>query len=337
MASQSVKTKTETDVSVDSTACPECNGDLVIDDVGDRICDDCGLVYDDTNIDRGPEWRNFDDGLVRRNPSRVGAPVSQLYHDKGLSTQIGSVKHDGNGNSISTKKKKKMRRLRKWDSRHKIKSSERGLRFALTEIERMGSALGLSDGVRQTAAVLYRQCFDEDIIVGFAIEAVATACLYISARQYGVPRTLKEFYVVCRLSGGSGNDNPHITLIGRVYREIVSELGLTMDLVDPEKYLDRYITELDLDNRMDIRDDALKFIEAVKSENKHSGVRASSLAATAVYCSAGINDQYRTQLVVCDVSDLSVETLRNRYQEFCDVVGIDTSQLKHSGCVDIFD
>ena len=41
-------------------ACPECEGRLRSTDT-ETVCSECGLVIDEDAIDRGPEWRSFDD------------------------------------------------------------------------------------------------------------------------------------------------------------------------------------------------------------------------------------------------------------------------------------
>ncbi len=42
-------------------ACPECDGRLVSDaEHAETVCEDCGLVVEEDEIDRGPEWRAFD-------------------------------------------------------------------------------------------------------------------------------------------------------------------------------------------------------------------------------------------------------------------------------------
>nr|WP_240145859.1 TFIIB-type zinc ribbon-containing protein [Halococcus salsus] len=44
------------------SACPECSGRIVDDaEHGEAVCDECGLVLSGDALDRGPEWRNFDD------------------------------------------------------------------------------------------------------------------------------------------------------------------------------------------------------------------------------------------------------------------------------------
>jgi transcription initiation factor TFIIB len=81
--------------------CPECDGDLVEDEEhGETVCAECGLVVEEDGIDRGPEWRAFD-SKEKDQKSRVGAPTTNMMHDKGLSTNIGWQDKDAYGNSLS--------------------------------------------------------------------------------------------------------------------------------------------------------------------------------------------------------------------------------------------
>ena len=69
-------------------SCPECSGHLVMDEErGETVCEECGLVVETDEIDRGPEWRAFD-ASEKDEKSRVGAPTTNMMHDKGLSTNI---------------------------------------------------------------------------------------------------------------------------------------------------------------------------------------------------------------------------------------------------------
>ncbi|WP_275264639.1 transcription initiation factor IIB, partial [Halobellus captivus] len=148
--------------------CPECGStDLKTDDErGETVCGDCGLVVDEDSIDRGPEWRAFD-SAERDKKSRVGAPTTNLMHDKGLSTNIGWQNKDAYGNSLSSTQRQKMQRLRTWNERFRTRDSkERNLKQALGEIDRMASALGLPENVRETASVIYRRALDEDLLPG---------------------------------------------------------------------------------------------------------------------------------------------------------------------------
>ena len=45
----------ETDENEDERVCSECGGDLLTEG-GELVCQECGLVAEEQNIDRGPEW-----------------------------------------------------------------------------------------------------------------------------------------------------------------------------------------------------------------------------------------------------------------------------------------
>ena len=201
------------------TVCPECGGRQLVHDYerAELVCQNCGLVIDDDFIDRGPEWRAFDhDQRMKR--SRVGAPMTFTIHDKGLSTMIDWRNRDSYGRAISSKNRAQLYRLRKWQRRIRVSNAtERNLAFALSELDRMASALGLPRNVRETAAVVYRDAVDKNLIRGRSIEGVAAAALYAACRQCSVPRTLDEIAEVSRVSRKE---------IGRTYRFISRELGL---------------------------------------------------------------------------------------------------------------
>ncbi len=41
------------------------------DEHGETVCEDCGLVVESDEIDRGPEWRAFDAARKTRSPASV--------------------------------------------------------------------------------------------------------------------------------------------------------------------------------------------------------------------------------------------------------------------------
>jgi len=126
-------------------SCPECDSTtLTRSSNGSEIsCEDCGLILEEETIDRGPEWRAFN-AAERDNKSRVGAPTTQTMHDKGLTTTIDWKNQDAYGRSLSSEKRSQMNRLRKWQERIRTKDAgERNLQFALSETDRMASALGV--------------------------------------------------------------------------------------------------------------------------------------------------------------------------------------------------
>ncbi|ELZ20192.1 transcription factor TFIIB cyclin-related protein [Halosimplex carlsbadense 2-9-1] len=286
-------------------ACPECSGHLVVDDErGETVCEDCGLVVETDEIDRGPEWRAFD-ASEKDEKSRVGAPTTNMMHDKGLSTNIDWRDKDAYGNSLSSNQRQKMQRLRKWNERFRTRDSkERNLKQALGEIDRMASALGLPENVRETASVIYRRALDENLLPGRSIEGVSTAAVYAAARQAGVPRSLDEINEVSRVEKSE---------IARTYRYVIRELGLEVAPADPESYVPRFASSLELSDEAEHR--ARKLLQNAKEQGVHSGKSPVGLAAAAVYAAALLTNEKTTQAAVSEVADISEVTIRNRYHE----------------------
>ena len=78
---EDVQTETE------SNQCPECDGRVTTNSI-ETVCEDCGLVVDEYQIDHGPEWRRFDND----QRERIGDPLTAARHDRGLSTEIGTTR-----------------------------------------------------------------------------------------------------------------------------------------------------------------------------------------------------------------------------------------------------
>ncbi|MDL5360884.1 transcription initiation factor IIB family protein [Halalkalicoccus sp. NIPERK01] len=295
----------ETTESESTLTCPECGGRLETDtEHGETVCADCGLVVEENEIDRGPEWRAFDSS-ERDEKSRVGAPTTTMMHDKGLSTNIGWQNKDAYGNTLSNRQRQKMQRLRTWNERFRTRNSkERNLKQALGEIDRMASALGLPKNVRETASVIYRRALEEDLLPGRSIEGVATASLYAAARQAGTPRSLDEIVQVSRI------DRMELT---RTYRYVVRELDLEVQPADPESYVPRFASDLELSDEAEHR--ARELLSNAKQSGIHSGKSPVGLAAAAVYAAALLTNEKVTQAEVSEVANISEVTIRNRYKE----------------------
>ena len=283
--------------------CPECGGDLESRE-GETYCDDCGLVVQEGQVDRGPEWRAFNE-QEKEEKSRVGAPTTKMMHDEGLSTNIGWKNQDAYGNQLSAEQREKMERLRTWNERFRTRSSkERNLKQALGEVDRMASALGLPEDVRETAAVIYRRALEEDLLPGRSIEGVATASLYAAARQAGSPRSLSEVAQVSRVEEQE---------FKRAYRYLVRELNLEMKPVNPKQYVNRIISDVDMSE--DVGRIARQLIDCGEQDNVHSGKSPVALAAAAIYAAGLLENEKVTQAEISSAANVSEVTIRNRYRE----------------------
>jgi len=298
---------------VEVRECPECSSLNLVHDYerAELVCGDCGLVVAADFVDEGPEWRAFDhDQRMKR--SRVGAPMTYTIHDKGLSTMIDWRNRDSYGKSISSKNRAQLYRLRKWQRRIRVSNAtERNLAFALSELDRMASALGLPRTVRETASVIYRKAVDKNLIRGRSIEGVAAAALYASCRQCGVPRTLDEVESVSRVSRKE---------IGRTYRFISRELKLKLLPTSPIDYVPRFCSGLKL--KGDVQAKSIEILRQASEKELTSGRGPTGVAAAAIYIASILCGDRKTQREVAEVAGVTEVTIRNRYKELAEELDI---------------
>jgi transcription initiation factor TFIIB len=287
--------------------------DLVRTDEGELMHEPTGLIIEEDNVDRGPEWRAFN-ATERDRKSRVGSPMTQTMHDKGLTTSIDWRNRDASGRQISAEKRSRMERLRTWQERIRTQDAgERNLQLALSEVERMSSAQGVPKSVREVASIIYRRALKEDLIRGRSIEAMATASLYAACRQEGIPRSLDDFVGVARVERRE---------VARAYRYISGELRLALKPVDPAEHVPRFCSELSLPE--DVKRRATRIVDETTAQGLHAGKSPTGFAAAAIYLASMLSDEKRTQSEIADVADVTVVTVRNRYKEQMEAVEIGT-------------
>ena len=245
--------------------CPECQGAVTHTD-GEAACGDCGLVLADQPLNRGPGWCLTDE------QRRTGAPLSAQYANRGLSTWMGTCDRDGNGNRIDSERRSRLRRQRMRQRRAAADANRDTLEPGLKEVSRVCSVLDLPEGVTETASVVYRRAVEEDVLPGWAYESVASAAVYVAARNAGAVRTL---------SAVAERSRRPERRVGRAVRHLQRELGLAVDPPSVTDYVPGVSDDLGLSERMTrLAEDLL---EAAISENVHSGRDPTALAASALY------------------------------------------------------
>ncbi len=298
----------------ETTKCSECGSEHLIRDYerGELVCGDCGVVISEQIIDQGPEWRAFDSAQNEQR-ARTGAPMTMMIHDKGLSTEIGWKNKDSYGKSIPTRNRAQMYRLRKWQRRIRVSNAtERNLAFALSEMERMSSGIGLPRNVRESAALIYRGAVNKNLIRGRSIEGVVAASIYAACRQCNVPRTLDEISAASRVNRKE---------IGRTYRFMARELQMKLNPTSPQDYISRFCSELKLSGETQSR--TLEILKEADERELISGRGPTGVAAAAIYIASILTGERRTQREVADVAGVTEVTIRNRYKELSAKLGID--------------
>ncbi len=294
--------------------CPECAGINLFwnREKGEVVCKDCGLVIEDKMVDFSQEWREFDsDGAEKKR--RTGAPMTYTQFDQGLGTEVGQ---SGDLFKLGSKDRNKFFRLRKWQYRIST-AIERNLKLALAELKRVSSYLNLPKSVEEESARIYTLAGQRGLVRGRSMESVVSGALYAACRRHDVPRTLDE------LSEASGIEKKEI---GRTYRFVARELGITILPSNPADYIARFASALKLSPESQSR--SIEILEDAQKSELTSGRGPTGIAAAALYVSALLHGEKRTQREVADVAGVTEVTIRNRYKELLDKLDLEKEVKK---------
>ncbi len=289
--------------------CSECGStNLFINrEKGEITCRSCGLVVEDRMIDHGQDWRDFEDN-GGNSKSRVGSPMTHTQYDQGLGTSVGQ---SADLNKLGSKSRYKFLRLKKWQDRVGT-AIERNLKLSLSELKRLSSYLKISKSVEEEAAMIYRQAIQRGLVRGRSMESVVSCTLYAACRRHEVPRTLDE------LSGASGIEKKEI---GRTYRFIARELGISILPSNPIDYIARFSSSLKLNPETQSK--AVEILDVAQKRELTSGKGPTGIAAAALYVATLMNGEKRTQREVADIAGVTEVTIRNRYKELIDKLKLD--------------
>jgi len=283
-------------MSTTTSACPECNGSLKQDGC-ETVCTYCGLVVDEDSIDRGPDWRSFEDDDTDR--ARAGAPLTRSRHDRGLSTEI------GHSTRLKGRKRRQMARLRREHRRAQVSSKrDRNQIYAFTEIRRIIGSLGLSEAIRDRSCVLFESAQKAGLLQGRSLEGFAAAAVYATCRTEGVARTVEE---LCRAARASPDE------LRVAYDALNRELGLPTGPIDPREYVPRFATALELPTS--VRTRAEELVDEARAEGIIGGRNPAGVAAACLYTAAQERDVALTQGEAAAAADVTPVTLRGTYRE----------------------
>ena len=287
------------------TNCPECGSPNLVEDydLGEVICQSCGLVLSEHAINRGPEWRAFTKE-EKEQRGRVGIPTSFSIHDKGLSTVIDHVNRDAFGRQLPLARRLEMLRLRKWQIRTRVHSSvDRNLAQAMAELDRLTDRIHVPAPIKERAAVIYRKALDSGLVRGRSIAAIAAASLYAACRHSETPRTLKEVSSASRIRKKD---------VARCYRLLLRELDMKMPVEDPVKCVSKIASKVDISMQTQRR--AFDILKEARKRGMVAGKDPMGLAAASLYVACVLEGEKKTQKEIAEVANVTEVTVRNRYK-----------------------
>ena len=282
-----------------------CNESIKITDfeTGEVICQNCGKVLEDKISNARKDNNSFTNSEYA---SHFGSKSSLRFHDMGLATIIGKFNHDSTGKPIDYKMRPAMKRMRLWDTRsHTKNSSERNLRTALSEMEKLKEKLSLSDALIERSAYIYRKAARAQLVRGRSINGIAGACVYAACREMDVSRTIEDI---------SNNLQGNRSSLAKNYRILFQNLKLTVSVPDPIRCIIKIANNLDIPENT--KREAIHMFDILKEKKLIAGKKPYSVAAAVIYM-AGIKTGVNlSQQKISKVSGITVVTIRNRCKEY---------------------
>jgi transcription initiation factor TFIIB len=293
--------------------CSICGASDFYEDLtrGETICTSCGCVLSEHTIDSGPEWRAFT--TEERNArARVGSPMTLTMADKGLATTIGWSDRDANGRAIKASQRAAIYRMRKWQIRTLVHSSQhRNLSIALSEMDRLTSQLGVPREPKETAALIYRKALAKRLVRGRSIEGMVAATIYLSCRIHKIPRQLDEIVTEARVNRKE---------LGQCVRLILRYVDIKVPIPSANDLMPRISADLSLDGTT--IQTAMNIINEAREKGITAGKDPGGLAAAALYIAGIIEDDRRTQREIAEASNVTEVTVRNRYKDLANSLKI---------------
>ncbi len=269
------------------------------------VCGSCGLVSPDKAMESRPEWTTFESDNRSSSRQRVGLPNSLAIHDMGLSTVIGNQNKDSSGHTLNAYVNSSMQRLRTWDARSRSNiSGHRNLMRAFNELGRLKDKLGLTNAIVEKAAYIYRKAEEKQMIKGRSVSAIIAAAIYMSCRELGAPKSLREMTESSQVKPKT---------LTHYYRLLSLELDIKVPLIEPSKYIARIANNAEISEKT--KRIAVATMEEITKNELSAGKNPVGLAATVLYLSCLASNENRTQMNIAASAGVTEVTIRNRFKD----------------------
>lgn len=178
-------------------------------------------------------------------------------------------------------------------------TKEKNIKKGLSRINWIASKLGLPDFAIKEAKRLFKMAMERDLSVGRDNVTLAYASVYASCLIHSIPKTPYEvvaYTSVCK--------NKMI----RLFRILKRKLCIRAEPIDPTDLIPRFGSRLYLKSKTITL--ALEIASKVRRKNLLNGKSPATVAATCIYIATRLNDDYRPQREVTNVSGVLEVTIR---------------------------
>ena len=282
--------------------CPTCKGDTVTDSItGEICCVKCGIVLKDHSEYTGPIMH--DNPITKDGESTQHSAVSEQMASVLSNTTPYKKTTDARGKKVPHG----MQRIIKSEYQFKTAKDHiaRNHLDALPHIKSLVEKLALPESAHVKAVLLYKKITESRAVRARSIKLLATTCLFVSCKQLGIPRTVKDF--------GDKSDEFHSD-INRIYRKILQVMDLKIDIVRPVSYVDRIINTAKCSVKT--KHLALDILSHALEKNCLVGRDPICMAATAIYVASVSLDDVHSKHAISQAANISNTAITNRQPEF---------------------
>lgn len=283
-----------------------CNNQLIEVKDGNKVCLNCGMIFERTYVDNERRAYTFEEINNRRR-------TEPRWRTFGPRTMLPTTNKDSKGKSIGPKEKALFLRLSKIQN-SLISSIERNFWEAKPKLAMLASRLNIPVYITETAWKIYSIVAKRKLTMGRSIDGFIAGALYVSIRVHEFPRLLDE---ICEASL-----TPRRTVIqslAMIIRQILPVLGLKYSPITVESLIFRFGNELCLP--MKIQKKAINMLRLASRKGlDRAGKDPKGIAAAFIYIAAKNASIRRTQSYVAETAKITEVTLRSRAKQIRDTL-----------------
>lgn len=274
---------------------------------GFRVCQNCGETHSQI-FDDSPR-RTYNQ---QEKKNRIINEV--VYNPIGPRTVIKGNK-DAHGRILNSKDANFFRKLGKIN-KSIFSSFERNLYTAKPIFDRVQERLSIPNNVIKDAMRIYTYAVKEKMTMGRSIESLISAAVFSAIRISGAPLTMDEILEITGVP-----KKKCVKDYGLIRLKILPQLNFKVKHLTPDRYIDRFTEDLKLP--MQCRNFAIRLLlKAINKGYNTSGKDPKGIAAAVIYASSQMCGEFRTQKEVCNTTQVTQVTLRNRKREIAQHVNI---------------
>lgn len=182
--------------------------------------------------------------------------------------------------------------------------TEEALEIALDEIDHLVEELELPDEVTSFAETIVRRWGEKNRLESRPVKVNAAAAVVVACKFHNLPYTTRDV-------GAKVSEDVNPKYIGRAETDMISTLGLDIDVTTPEDYVDRYVDDAGLSEGAAERAKTVLEVAQEGDPNLFSGRSPSAGAAAAIWIGARLGGEQVTQDTMSNIAETTSVTIRD--------------------------